>query len=708
MGETEIRSQATVIDAAKALLAVCDGASTRDTHGFNGVDAPFVHDLFKRKWLTLKQLEKLHTILEKYAKQLLTHGFVYESLSVPIPGPRTSATGSKGVPTDPLASAAAREASAPLPPPPVAPMRPAPEPPKMPREIAPWPVKDITPFFPAGFTPRPQQVDCLNRIQKAYASGKKIVVLEMATGGGKSFLCMAVANALKAAGGRTHFLTSLKVLQGQYEKDFPTPQLEILKGRANYPCSHEKGVGNDCSDAPCTRKGKGLLKECIVGGDQAEVRKAAVQLQLDPNSHRCPYWKNLQKCSDSDITLFNFSSFLFQRRVDRFTPRDLMIIDEAHLTEAHLMSYVNMEITEWTLRHLDIEIDQNITSKQQLVEWLREKQIATKIQSVLDVGREMDLDDESEADGIGAELDRAAKDALRELGGKIENFLRFLDVTEWILETVEYKDGNGKTRRKILARPVYATAFAQGLLFSNADRLLVMSATFLDVKLWARNLGLKIEDIEHIDIPSDFPVENRPIHLEYCGDVGYKWFSPLRNPSDPTQPKFVAKIKQLIDRHACQRGMIHCQSFELSKVIRTEVASSRFLFQEDFDGDKDAMLREHSKRTDTIIVAPGMKEGLDLKDELARFQILCKTPYPSMADKVVKERMSRDQAWFSWNTALSVVQMLGRAVRHKNDYAYTYIIDSGFSGFFARNSRFFPKWVTDAFQKYPPREIRRG
>jgi len=162
-------------------------------------------------------------------------------------------------------------------------------------------------------------------------------------------------------------------------------------------------------------------------------------------------------------------------------------------------------------------------------------------------------------------------------------------------------------------------------------------------------------------------------------------------------------------RHKGQRGLIHCHSFEFSKILKYEVADPRFLFQDDFKGDKSAMLAAHSKREDSVIVAPAMHEGFDFKDDLSRFQILAKVPWPSMTDKVIKERMNLDNRWYAWLTALKIVQSMGRSVRSKTDWAYTYIIDQGFDGFLGRNGQMIPRYIKDAFHKYAPKEeIRRA
>ena len=578
---------------------------------------------------------------------------------------------------------------------------------------APWNYspEDVLGFFPKMFKPREQQIAAITQIAKAFASGKKYAVLEMPTGGGKSFICYSFADCLRDHGG-THFLTIQKTLQDQYQRDFPAPQIEALKGRSNYSCSHPAATkGMDAAHGVCTARNKGILIDCVdvdkagwtdfdEDGNPRGILRAAGQLELPSCAHRCPYWEQLQKCSDAGVTLFNFSSFLFQKRIGRFGKRALMIIDEGHNVEAELMKFVTVELSEWALSLVGVKITRTISSKEQFTEWLRETDLLRLVQEATKAAEETEDDPEGFA--------KEEADALRELQMKIENFMAYLEKTQWVLETVAYQDRHGDDRRKIVARPLYAKDFAEDLLFQHADRVLFMSATILDAQVWAANLGIKPEDLEHVQSPCDFPVENRPIHLEYAGNMGFKYFTPEQNPSNPTKPKFINKIKQIMARHKGQRGIIHCHSFELSKVLKYDVADPRFLFQDDFKGDKAQMLAAHAKREDSVIVAPAMHEGFDLKDDLSRFQVLAKVPWPSMTDKVIKERMNLDQKWYGWLTALKMVQSIGRSVRSKTDWAYTYIIDQGFDGFLARNSTMIPRYIKDAFQKYAPKEIRRS
>ena len=586
------------------------------------------------------------------------------------------------------------------------------------RELTPWQftAEQLLAAFTPGKTPRPQQKYFLEQTAKAFAAGKRIVVGELPTGAGKTDACKAVANAYRAAGKATFMLTSQKILQDQYAADYPSPDIETIKGRANYPCTHRDAHpdGQNAADGVCRSKNKGILRECVDEVQAAPIARtagvtalqAAVQLGLTPGCHHCPYWAQLQRVHDASISLFNFSSFLFQQRIGRFAPRALMIVDEAHNTETQLMNYVTLELSEWTLSLVDVRIDREIRSKAEFLEWLAETDLIQTVLRRIKAAESETREGDEDSDSLGESLSAAELDALKELDAKLANFMAFLEKTEWILEVVRYNDKRtGDERKKIVARPLYAKDFAQDLLFRHAERLVFMSATILDVEVWARNLGLSMDEVELVRTPCDFPVENRLIYKSYCGNFGFKFFSREQNPKDPTEPKFVAKVAEILDRHQGQRGIIHCHSFNLAKILYQGVETDRFLFQDHFDS-KDEMLAEHGRRKDSVIVAPAMHEGLDLKGSLSRFQILAKIPWPNMQDRVIKERMNRDSAWYSWLTALKLVQSYGRSIRSKDDWAYTYLLDAGFESFLWRSAKMLPDWFHEALRRGAPTKVR--
>ncbi|MDD5354679.1 MAG: DEAD/DEAH box helicase [bacterium] len=72
---------ATILEAAKTLLSVCDGARTLDGQGFNKLDSGFVRSIVERGTeLTERQEQVIYNTLRKYQVQLKNHGIEYSDL----------------------------------------------------------------------------------------------------------------------------------------------------------------------------------------------------------------------------------------------------------------------------------------------------------------------------------------------------------------------------------------------------------------------------------------------------------------------------------------------------------------------------------------------------------------------------------------------------------------------------------------------------
>jgi Rad3-related DNA helicase len=54
--------------------------------------------------------------------------------------------------------------------------------------------------------------------------------------------------------------------------------------------------------------------------------------------------------------------------------------------------------------------------------------------------------------------------------------------------------------------------------------------------------------------------------------------------------------------------------------------------------------------------------------------------------------------WYSYETAKMIIQSIGRSIRTETDYVATYIIDSGWSGFYGRTKHLYPNNFEKRFQ----------
>jgi Rad3-related DNA helicase len=538
-------------------------------------------------------------------------------------------------------------------------------------------------YFPAGRTPRPEQTKAVSDIEDRFEAGSSIVAFEGPTGVGKTFVGMAHANQTKAAGQSTFAITVQKVLQEQYANDFPAPEIEVLKGRTNYDCNHPMTPDRDASRGFCrSTKKNSIVQDCLHGGTVNQAKR----FELRPEDHKCPYWIQLTRAMEAHTTLFNFHSFLFQTRLGRFDARDLMIIDECHAIEGVLLGFVEISFSVDALKKIGIKLDLTLKNAKEVLLWAQKIELKKAIVDKLGAG--------AFSEDVGEGLTPQENDQLKTLLSKLETLEQFVDSCEWVVDIIEEFDGAGRNRsQKLRVRPVFVSLFARSLIFSHARRVIAMSATILDPVIWARNLGLTSLKPAYVQAPCLFPVKNRPIFLDYGGNLSWKTF-------DAGLPGVLRKINEIMTRHAGQRGIIHAHSEKLVRLIVDSIKSPRFLSLDMYETrDKTALLEDHADREDSIIVASAFHEGVDLKDGLARFSIIAKTPWPGTGDPLVKARMEADGSFLPYQAALKVVQSAGRGVRHKEDFCNTYVVDSGFERLLSNAGSMFPKWFTQAFSR---------
>jgi Rad3-related DNA helicase len=225
-----------------------------------------------------------------------------------------------------------------------------------------------------------------------------------------------------------------------------------------------------------------------------------------------------------------------------------------------------------------------------------------------------------------------------------------------------------------------------------------MSATILDHKVFCRNVGLNPDEVKFIQIPSDFPLEHRSI---IPLNVAYLNYDNLQ--SDEVKLAIAKTVDNLMTLHKNDKGIIHTTSYEQLNFIKGNLSqtNARRLLVTDPEIQRDEVIFEHTSSTarSTVLISPSLHTGLDLKDELSRFQIITKVPYPNKSDRWTNAKRNIDTGWYYWQTALKLIQAYGRSVRSKDDWARTYILDSAFGYFVRRNKDILPSWFIQAIRQ---------
>ncbi|MFZ0328565.1 MAG: ATP-dependent DNA helicase [Nitrososphaeraceae archaeon] len=463
----------------------------------------------------------------------------------------------------------------------------------------------------------------------------------------------------------------------------------------------------------------------------------------------CEYFNQLNMALTSSHSIFNYSIFLALLPNKKNLPeRELLVLDEGHLLETEIVKFRGLTISKrrWKRYLHDLKISDYgyddienwidflievetkmlvLTGNSSLAESLAiERKIKynywrgkvsskkgdkknnnsynrKKIVSASDLFDSDEeiaqkyADDESISRKSAANLgDELAIDAVRDterLTRTINNILA--NQKNWIIS--EIKKENYEVV-KVELKPLDVSTYCKALL-DKCSKSLIMSATILNYKAFCRNVGLNPDEVKFIQIPSDFPLERRPI---IPLNVAYLNYNNLQ--SNEVKLAIAKIVDNLMSLHKNDKGIIHTTSYEQLNFIKENISgtNARRLLVTDPEIQRDDVIFEHTKSTTkpTVLISPSLHTGLDLKNELSRFQIITKVPYPNKSDKWTNAKREVDAEWYYWQTALKLIQAYGRSVRSKDDWAKTYILDSAFGYFVKKNKDKLPSWFIQAIK----------
>jgi Rad3-related DNA helicase len=464
----------------------------------------------------------------------------------------------------------------------------------------------------------------------------------------------------------------------------------------------------------------------------------------------CEYFDRLNAALTSSHSIFNYSIFLGLLPNKKSLPqRELLVLDEGHLLETEIVKFRGLTISKrrWKRYIRDfkiidygyddiknwinflIELETRmlaLTGNSSLVESLAvERKVKysyygkgkvspkeedkknnnnnnrKKVVSASDL---FDSDEEIAQKYAGDERisnksvanlgDELAIDAIRDterLTRTINNILA--NQKNWIVS--EIKKENYEVV-KVELKPLDISAYCKSL-FEKCSKILIMSATILNYKAFCRSVGLNPDEVKFIQIPSDFPLEHRAI---IALNVTYLNYNNLQ--SNEVKLAIAKTVDNLMSLHKNDKGIIHTTSYEQLNFIKENISqvNARRLLVTDPEIQRDDVIFEHTKSTTkpTVLISPSLHTGLDLKDELSRFQIITKVPYPNKSDRWTNAKRDVDTEWYYWQTALKLIQAYGRSVRSKEDWAKTYILDSAFGYFVKKNKDMLPSWFIQAIK----------
>ncbi len=526
-----------------------------------------------------------------------------------------------------------------------------------------------------GHHPRNTQIKLINKINLAINEGYKNIILEAGTGIGKSAIATTLANMYDDS----YILTMTKQLQKQYLDDFGEMLVEI-KGKGNYKCNY-----------------KGNCDFCI----RAEYNIARCS--------DCDYLIAFRKAKKSKNVITNYD-FMYRVGVDNqmLDPRQLLILDEAHNLErkmlmlsSHLLNreYISTKFGidifealmkgEKSYNHIKSESDYWIDVCKKLM-----KACGENIEKIGGKGKEVQvtLDEFESNPSKYSSIDYIEKQILESDLKEFNSIKLGLESKDLIIDVPDFKSIK-KNKMDISAEfKPYSVSDATQNLLSFGETRIFLTGTLGDMKKFCQWNNINPDNTYYIYEKSPFDVSNRPIYRDFVGNMS----GSRRNVPNWKNKRAISKIKQLIGKYPNQKGVIHTSSNEQAFWIMDNLKEYNLLF---VGGEsRNEVLKEFNEsKDDAILIGASIKDGVDLKGDLCRFQIVFKVPYPQLNEQV-KYRKSLDPSWYYYQAVMAIMQAYGRGIRDKDDYCDMYIIDSNFKKLFDYNYNFFNEYFTEALK----------
>lgn len=587
--------------------------------------------------------------------------------------------------------------------------------------------------FGETFKYRPNQKETIVDIIYSWFNTHDNVLLDAPTGTGKSVIAISVAGVLSEYYNKKGYIliSDLSLLQ-QYERDLEKylPNWAIIKGQQEYKC-----IVNGFN----YRMGQCFIENTnpFTNNNNKKSKK------FEDCRPFCEYIVAREKAENSTVTVCTYSFWLIQRNMRNsvFKSRDFTICDEAHKLVDIVQHHFSPKITkddEEKLKFLTEKFGFNIEEKEgesllakilnvraELYKKTKKNILSDLINEYTDYlcvlskyATKITQDDKLNKELAKEENKKINKDKTKTKDEKnlekIKYSVRLLNNCHWIIDTAQafskYCDilaisGNeymvknyDPSTEKIIFNYLQESYLMQSKFHNKCCKRLYMSATIGDPETYKDNINAS--DMMPIKLPIVFDYSQSPIFFINEHKMSYK-------EKDMSFPYIAKMVENVLKLYPNKRGIIQTGSYSFGKKLYDflpKTLSQRLLLYSN-TSEKREQLFLYKNTDDMVLVGPSLVEGISLDDDLCRFQIIMKVPYPSLGDKFVSAKLHYNQQWYSNTTAISILQGVGRGIRNEKDWCVTFILDGCFENLLTKSRKMFPQEFIDRIQVIPSKSL---
>jgi len=586
-------------------------------------------------------------------------------------------------------------------------------------------------------TPRIDQISFLSETNNFFKSkDERLFIGYIPTAGGKTALAIAAARAWIACGGKANIICPSKSLQMQYSNygDTTSP----IFGAKEYICINRSGnnqntCGSKDSFLCCEHKKNGTCPQKVA------QKKAFQEIGEKPLI----------------FTPYSYLSAKSNLAFDFYLPKGdgLLIVDEAHLLAEQIASILTVKIPMIYFFYLskkygkDIELtikelfgdSYNVSFDNLPLTSLndRNKKFICEIAAIL---RKIDIEEmykfllETSIKHIYDNKD-IFEDRHKSIISGLDKFEKFNSGGSFALELVKQfnkdevdrklpnlKDRLLKENIDFVMRPGVISLDFLRFFFKGYSKIIFMSGTLFRSHI--ERLGLisknsindegKIEGVRRFEVESQIDTKRRSLHIDKANGRKVN-FENIEDSFNHFSKIIVEKISPKL---AGNGGFIHVASnsqakllydlcLQQSESVEEEVRPIFFSVSSDggWNTAFNSYLKEVEKRRKNkkiklpsfFIIAARRFEGLDLKDDLARANIIVKVPHANQRDTIVASLDNLTGGAYSVSSTItSILQASARTVRHEKDWSLNICLDLSVIQLFQKVVGELPNYISDA------------
>lgn len=323
--------------------------------------------------------------------------------------------------------------------------------------------------------------------------------------------------------------------------------------------------------------------------------------RLKDSSRLCQYIHQRNIAMKASHSVFNYPMF-FGLMMNGLGKRELLVLDEAHLLETEIVGFRGLSISRNRLRKFlpNLKFDNHGYDIMGWIDFLRKLkemllEIITPITDQVQVpvqttesGMEIIETEPKPNPNPNPNISNEVYTEITEYIGKLKSTLENISSNpdDWIVSEIKLEGGEVV---RVLLKPLDVSPYCKSV-FGLCSKSLMMSGTILDPNLFCQMIGLDPEKVKYIPVPSDFPLQNRPL---YPLDIAFLNKAQLQN--EEVQRRIALTTDKLMTLHKDWKGIIHITSYPQLNFIKQNISreNRERLLETNPEKERDEVIEQH-------------------------------------------------------------------------------------------------------------------